>query len=202
MGLSVTTPELPCGDTEGCRRCSPRQRGVWRRKLQWDGVAQGPPNFPSYSSSCPRLGWVILGPPGSMATLLPQSPFSTQAATTMAKSWQDWQEPTAGEHPLAWAGQGGHARPLASPTNQLNLSPRPPGCSRAEQHRARGAPFLPKTPSAEKERGASRWVMHPPPQGRGSLKAHAPLGFGVAVLPQGAKEGGSCSTGKSPHLLG
>ena len=29
---------------------------------------------------------VVLGPPGSMATLLPQSPFSTQAAT-MAKSW-------------------------------------------------------------------------------------------------------------------
>lgn len=76
--------------------------------------SQGPPSFSSYSSPCPCLGQAILGPPGSVPTLLPQSPFSTQAAT-MAKTWQDGQEPTAGEYPLA--GWGGHTRLRARSTS-------------------------------------------------------------------------------------
>lgn len=54
-----------------------------------------------------------------MPTLLPHSPFSTQAAT-MAKTWQNGQEPTAGEHPLVGWGdtQGSRQRPPAQPQPQ------------------------------------------------------------------------------------
>lgn len=52
---------------------------------------------------------------------------------------------------IPWHGRDGGPRKALGKPHQLDLSPSPPGCSRAEQHRARGAPFLPKNPSAEKE---------------------------------------------------
>lgn len=105
-GLLPLQPKVlspPCTSRTG-RACDllastcPRSwwKWVWRGGMQWDGIAQSLHILP-YSSPHLYLGFMVLKPLGSTATLVPQSAFPTQAVTT-AKSWQV---------SIPWHGHGG-----------------------------------------------------------------------------------------------
>lgn len=98
-----------------------------------------------YSSPCLCLGCMVLKPSGSTATLVPQSAFFSQAAIT-AKTWQV---------SMPWHGHGGQQ--MGQAPTILTSAPDLSGCSRVEQPQAHRLSLLPKTPSAEKEKGAQRW---------------------------------------------
>lgn len=138
-----------------------------------------------YSSPHLCLECKDLKPPGSMTTPVPQSAFSTQAAT-VAKSWQV---------SIPWQGHGGKqmGQVPTSSTSAPDLQ---------DQIFSSHRDSLSRQKPAEKEKGTQRWELYTlQPKGRGGLKAGGPLCIRAAVLPQGAGRETCSGAGNSPHLL-
>lgn len=100
-----------------------------------------------YSSPCLCLGFMVLKPPGPMATLDPQSGFSTQSATT-AES-------------ITWHGEQHMGQAPTSSTSAPDLQDAPGQSSHTDSLSCK-MPF-----SREGKRNTEMGAIHPPIRGKG-----------------------------------